>query len=170
MFASCLQLNTTSHSFNKAICNCSIRQADALTTDALEQIREVLRLPRRGRGGWTESAETTRPCADLALALNRVLADGGLQRSEAAALTWGDVKLCPEGTGSLTIQKGKNQPEPQTVAVTPATARALGENLARRRRPRLSGQPEDRRGPSQPVRAAGLGDGFSGHSGRTGMA
>ena len=55
------------------------------------------------------------------------MADGGLRRSEAAALTWGDVEFWPDGTGCLTIQKGKNQPEPQTVAVTEATARALRE-------------------------------------------
>ena len=32
------------------------RQADALTADALARVREVLRLPKRGRGGRMESA------------------------------------------------------------------------------------------------------------------
>ena len=35
------------------------------------------------------------------------------------------MELWAEGTGRLTIQKGKNQVEPDTVAVTAATARAL---------------------------------------------
>ena len=101
-------------------------------------------------------------------------ADGGLRRSEAAALTWGDVEFWPDGTGQITIRKGKNQPDPQTVAVTSATSRALqeikeldptsttsvfgltGEALANRVR--------------AAARAAGLGDGFTGHSGRIGMA
>ena len=86
----------------------------------------------------------------------------------AAALTWGDEELWADGTGRLTIRKGKNQIEPQTVAVTAATARALGEI-----------RPEEP-DPAPPVfgltgealanlvraaaRAAGLGEGFSGES------
>ena len=108
------------------------------------------------------------------LALLATLRDGLLRRSEAAALTWDDVEFWPDGTGRITIRKGKNQPEPQTVAVTGATARALkelkeldptaativfgltGEALANRVR--------------AAARAASLGDGFTGHSGRIGMA
>ena len=101
------------------------RQAGALTADALARVREVLRLPKRGRGGRMESADTARRRAALDLAIIGVLADGGLRRSEAAALTWGDVELWADATGRLTIQKGKNQVEPATVAVTAATARAL---------------------------------------------
>ena len=150
------------------------RQAGALTAAALARVREVLRLPKRGRGGRMESADTARRRAALDLAIIGVLADGGLRRSEAAALAWGDVELWADGTGRLTIQKGKNQAEPATVAVTAATARALrdirsddvdpavpvfgltGETLANRVR--------------AAARAAGLGDGFTGHSGRIGMA
>ena len=148
------------------------RQADALTAEALARVREVLRLPRRGRGGRMESAKTAQRRAALDLAIIGVLADGGLRRSEAAALTWGDVELWPDGTGRITIQKGKNQTQPATVAVTETTARALreiqpgdaepaalvfgltGESLASRVR--------------DAARAAGLGEGFSGHSGRIG--
>ena len=101
------------------------KQAGALTADALARVREVLRLPKRGRGGRMESADTARRRAALDLAIIGVLADGGLRRSEGAALTWGDVELWADGTGRLTIQKGKNQVEPATVAVTAATARAL---------------------------------------------
>ena len=103
------------------------RQTGALTADALTRTREVLRLPRRGRGGRMESAETAHFRAALDLAIIGVLADGGMRRSEAAALSWGDVEFWEDGTGRLTIQKGKNQPEPATVAVTAATARALRE-------------------------------------------
>ena len=98
------------------------RQAGALTADALARVREVLRLPRRGRSGRMESADTARRRAALDLAIIGVLADGGLRRSEAAALTWGDVELWADGTGRLIIRKGKNQVEPATVAVTAATA------------------------------------------------
>ena len=69
------------------------RQAGALTADALARVREVLRLPKRGRGGRMESADTARRRAALDVAIIGVLADGGLRGSEAAALTWGDVEL-----------------------------------------------------------------------------
>ena len=149
-------------------------QADALTNEALARIREILRVPRRGRGGKMETPEGARRRGAMDLAIIGVLAGGGLRRSEAAALTWGDVEFWPDGTGRITIRKGKNQPDPQTVAVTGATARAMqeikgldptattllfgltGEALANRVR--------------AAARAAGLGDGFSGHSGRIGMA
>ena len=84
------------------------------------------------------------------------------------------MDLWNDGTGRVTIQKGKNQAEPQTVAVTAATARALGEI-----RPAdadsgapvfgLTGEALANRVRAT-ARAAGLGDGFSGHGGRIGMA
>ena len=101
------------------------RQAGALTADALARVREGLRLPRRGRGGRMESAETAQRRAALDLAIIGVLADGGLRRSEAADLTWGDVELWPDGTARLTVQKGKNQPElvrPPPYADNPAAS------------------------------------------------
>ena len=150
------------------------KQADALTGPALARIRETARLPRRGRGGRGESAEAAQARGAIDLAIVGVMSDGGLRRSEAAALTWGDVEFWADGTGRITIEKGKNQIEPLTVAVTETTARALREI-----------QPNDA-DPTAPVfgltgealacrirasaRAAGLGDGFSGHSGRIGMA
>ena len=53
------------------------RQAGALTADALARVREVLRLPKRSRGGRMESADTARRRAALNLAIIGVLADGG---------------------------------------------------------------------------------------------
>ena len=79
-----------------------------------------------------------------------------------------------DGTARLTVQKGKNQPDPTIVALTETTARALrgikpagadpaapvfgltGETLPNRVR--------------AAARAAVLGEDFSGHSGRIGMA
>ena len=149
-------------------------QVDALTALALARVRETARLPRRGRGGNLESPETAQARGAVDLAIVGVMSDGGLRRSEAAALTWGAVEYYPDGTARITIQKSKNQPEPATVAVTETTARALREI-----------QPNDA-DPTAPVfgltgealasriravaKAAGLGDGFSGHSGRIGMA
>ena len=84
------------------------------------------------------------------------------------------MELRAEGTGRFSVQRGNNQVEPQLVAVTAATARALREI-----------RPEDA-DPATPVlgltgealansvraagQAAGLGGGFNGHIGRIGMA
>ena len=153
------------------------QQADALTAEALARIRETARLPRRGRGGSMESAAGAQTRGAIDLAIVGTMADGGLRRSEAAALTWDDIEFWPDGTARITIQKGKNQPGPLTVAVTETTARALREI-----------QPDGAEPPVAPVtvfgltgealanrvraaaRAAGLGEGFNGHSGRIGMA
>ena len=149
-------------------------QVDALTALALARIRETACLPRRGRGGRMESATMAQARGAVDLAIIGVMADGGLRHLEAAALTWSDIEIWPDGSARITIRKSKNQTEPATVAVTDTTARALqdiqpdgadtstpvfaltGQTLANRVRAAAS--------------AAGLGEGFSGHSGRIGMA
>ena len=126
------------------------RQADALTADALARVREALRLPRRGRGGRMESAETAQRRAALDLAIIGILADGGLRPSEAADLTWGDVELWADGTGP------SHGPEGQEPGRTANGGGDRGHrpgpegDPARGRRPRSSGVRADRRGPSQP--------------------
>ena len=150
-------------------------QVDALATLALARIRETARLPRRGRSSRTETTAKAQARGAVDLAIVGVMSDGGLRRSEAADLTWGDVAFREDGTARITIRKGKNQVQPLTVAVTETTTNALceiqpntdvdpaasvfgltGETLANRVR--------------AAAKAAGLGDGFRGHSGRIRMA
>ena len=153
-------------------------QVDALTTPALARIRETARLPRRGRGGRMESPEMAQARGAVDLAIVGVIADGGLRRSEAAALTWGDIQFWEDSSARITIQKSKNQVEPATVAVTQATARALREiqQPDGAEHPLSKGLVFDLTGEALANRvrdaasAAGLGDAFSGHSGRIGMA
>ena len=67
------------------------RQAGALTADVLAVIRLTAVQPRkRGRGFETVEQAEERGSFDVALVA--VLSDGGLRRSEAAALIWGDVQ------------------------------------------------------------------------------
>ena len=85
----------------------------------------------------------------------------------------GNVELWADGTARLTVQKGKNQPEPATVAVTAATARALQEIRPDGASPTafvfgLTGEALANRVHAA-ARVASLGDGFTGHSGRIGM-
>ena len=132
--------------------------------------------PREAAADEWSQQTTARRRAALDLAIIGVMADGGLRRSEAASLTWGDVEYYPDGTARITIQKGKNKPEPATVAVavTGTTARALTEIQPNGDDPsqsvfNLTGETLANRVRAA-ARAAGLGDGFSGHSGRIGMA
>ena len=153
------------------------RQAGALTADVLAVIRLTAVQPRkRGRGIETPAQAAVRARFDLALVA--VLSDAGLRRSEAAALTWGDVQRWDDGSGRITVIRSKTDALAQgaVVAITPAAMRAL-EAL----RPMGVASSEKVFGLSESqiarrvkavARAAGLPDweNFSGHSGRVGMA
>ena len=102
------------------------RQAGALTADVLAVIPLTAVQPRpRGRG--LETAEQAAERAKFDLALVAVLSDGGLRRSEAAALTWGDVQRWDDGSGRITVIRSKTDAEAQgaVVAITPAAMHAL---------------------------------------------
>ena len=153
------------------------RQAGALTADVLAVIRLTAVQSRlRGRGIVTPAQAAERARFDLALVA--VLSDGGLRRSEAAALTWGDLQRWDDGSGRITVVRSKTDAEAQgaVVAITPAAMRALdairpmgvggGQKMFG-----LSESQIDRR-VKVIAKAAGLADWefFSGHSGRVGMA
>ena len=153
------------------------RQAGALTADVLAVIRLTAPKPRaRGRG--FETAEQAAERARFDLALVAVLSDGGLRRSEAAALTWGDAQRWDDGSGRITVIRSKTDAEAQgaVVAITPAAMRALdairpaGVGGAMK----VFGLSESQiaRRVKAVAKAAGLADWelFSGHSGRVGMA
>ena len=79
----------------------------------------------RGRGFETVEQAAERGRFDLALVA--VLSDRGLRRSEAAALTWGDVQRWDDGIGPITVIRSKTDVEAAgaVVAVTSAAVRAL---------------------------------------------
>ena len=153
------------------------RQAGALTADVFAVIRLTAVQPRpRGRG--LETAEQAAERARFDLALVAVLSDGGLRRSEASALTWGDVQRWDDGSGRITVIRSKTGVEAAgaVVAITPAAMKALNAI-----RPAGVGGEVKVFGLSESqiarrvkviARAAGLADWefFSGHSGRVGMA
>ena len=153
------------------------RQSGALTADVLAVIRLTAVQPRkRGRGIETPQQAAERGKIDLALVA--VLSDGGLRRSEAAALTWGDVQRWDDGSGRITVVRSKTDAEAQgaVVAITSAAMEALdairpagaaGED-------KVFGLSESQiaRRVKVIAKAAGLENWeyFSGHSGRVGMA
>ena len=153
------------------------RQSGALTADVLAVIRLTAVQPRR-RGRGIETPEQAAERARLDLALVAVLSDAGLRRSEAAALTWGDVQRWDDGSGRITVVRSKTDAEAQgaVVAITPAAMQALDAirpaGVAGDEKVFALSESQIARRVKAIAKAAGLADWefFSGHSGRVGMA
>ena len=150
-------------------------QASALDAAALDAIRSTAMLPRTGRRGVPETPDYAAMRGQVDIALCSLLSDAGLRRSEAAALTWGDVELAVDGSGRITITRSKTDQAGagEVVAVTRPTVQALeairdggGDDDS------VFGMSESTiaRRVKAAAAAAGLGDDFSGHSGRVGLA
>ena len=142
------------------------RQPGALTADVLAVIRLTAPKPRaRGRG--FETAEQAAERARFDLALVAVLSDGGLRRSEAAALTWGDAQRWDDGSGRITVVRSKTDVEAQgaVVAVTPRRHAGAGRHPAGGRWWWAEGV----RAVRVPDRPAGEGGGQGRRSGRLGV-
>ena len=153
------------------------RQAGALTADVLAVIRLTAVQPRK-RGRGIETADQAAERGKFDLALVAVLSDGGLRRSEAAALTWGDVQRWDDGSGRITVVRSKTDVEAEgaVVAITPAAMSALDAirpvGVAGDVKVFKLSESQIARRVKAIARAAGLSDWelFSGHSGRVGMA
>ena len=156
----------------------SQKQARPLDADALAAIRATALNPRRSRGGSLESEETALSRGRLDIALASVMSDAGLRISEAAALRWRDVLDAEDGAGLVYIERSKTDQtgEGAYVVITPDTLLAL-KQLRQDSETwsdndfvfGLSMSQISRRVDST-ARAAGLGEGYSGHSGRVGPA
>ena len=155
------------------------KQARPLTAEALAAVKATARGRRPlGDGKRQESAERASWRGRVDVALLATLRDGLLRRSEAAALTWGDVEFRDNGSALLQLRRSKTDQEAEGVvlyvgreaaqallAIRPATelldrnAKIFGMT-ARHIGNRVKAAAE----------AAGLGEGYTGHSGRLGMA
>ena len=152
------------------------KQAAGLTAASLAAIRATACVPRIGRGGSLETAATAEARGLVDIALISLMRDGMLRRSEAASLTWGDLIEEGDGTGRLTVVRSKTDQEGEGVVlfVSAPTMEAL-----KAMRPvdantddSLFGLSDEQiaRRVSSAAAAAGLGEGFTGHSARVGMA
>ena len=155
------------------------KQARPLTAEALAAVKATARGRRQlGDGKRQESTERAYWWGRVDVALLATLRDGLLRRSEAAALTWGDVEFRDNGSALLQLRRSKTDQEAEGVviyvgreaaqallAIRPAqelldpgtsvfgmTTRHIGNRV------------------KAAAEAAGLGEGFTGHSGRVGMA
>ena len=95
------------------------RQKQALALSENDIINILVSLPRRriGRGGHleSESACEVRAAFDKAVLLTMVQA--GLRRSEAEDLCWDDVTKVEDGSGRVTIRRGKTDQTGQGAVV-----------------------------------------------------
>ena len=104
-------------------------QAQAITADDCAAIIATASQPRRtGRGLESKAVAAARGAVDRAIVA--VLFQGGLRRSEAAALTWGDVQDATAGAGILVhVRRSK------TDLDGTRGGRALSQGRLRRRAP-----------------------------------
>jgi len=151
------------------------RQVPGLTADCLAAIRNTAHLPRSGRTGRTESPEAARRRGAVDVAIAAVMRDALLSRSEAAALVWGGVDFRPDGSARVTVTRSKTDAEPRGLYIDRAAAAALRKIAPEDPEPDArvfglrSGRSISNRIAAM-ARAAGLGDGYTGHSPRVGMA
>ena len=152
------------------------KQAQPLTSTALAAVRATASIPRRTRGGNLETSEAAARRGAMDVAVITVMRDALLRVSEAATLTWGDIQPQPDGSGLLRIRRSK------TDALGEGVLLYLGEEAMRA----LGAIRPESAAPDGPVFglkpagiaariraaavAAGLGDGYTGHSSRVGMA
>ena len=157
----------------------SQKQAKPLDADALAAVRATAFTPRRSRGGSLESEAFALKRGRLDIALASVLSDAGLRVSEAAQLRWRDVLDTETGAGLVYVERSKTDQagEGAYVAITPETLTALKQLR------QDSGVMTDADAPvfglamsqisrrvDSMAKAAGLGDGYTSHSGRVGLA
>ena len=157
------------------------RQAKPLTETALAAVKATAMQPRRhrGRAVRAENAWAARRRGQVDVALLSVLRDGLLRRSEASALRWGDVEVQEDGSARVHVLRSKTDPESEgtflyigsdaasaLVAIMPEGFAVVDPSTP------VFGLSESQIGRrvNAAAKAAGLGDGFTGHSGRIGMA
>ena len=156
------------------------KRAQPLTAEDLEKIRDTACIPRKtDRGMERFSNARRRGLVDIALI--SVMRDALLRRSEAAEILGKHIAPQPDGSGRLTIpwSKTDQQGEGVVLYLGPPTMKALDKI-----RPREL-LPEEDQGEkvvfglkaaaiseriAAAALAAGLGEGYSGHSCRVGMA
>ena len=150
------------------------RQARPLDETALIAIDATACRPR-SYNGRTETPAHAAARGQTDIALCRLVSDAGLRVSETAALVWADVTEWEDGSGSLHIVRSKTDADGNgaDVALTSDTMQALA--AIRNGAPGnanvfgLSAQSICNRIKAA-ARHAGLGEGYSGHSGRVGLA
>ena len=150
------------------------RQAEGLTERRFAAIRATSYLPRKmGMGLESRRIAKVRGLEDIALM--GLMRDGMLRSGEAGEVRWCDLSEEPDGSGRLLIRRSKTDQAGRGEIVF-ASSRTMGDLAAIRDGDQdedfIFGFTTDRISNRIKTAAkyAGLGDGFSGHSPRVGMA
>ena len=143
-------------------------QADPLTADDVAAIMATASLPRRtGRGMESEAAAADRGATDRAIVA--VLFQGGLRRSEAAALRWADVQDAADGRGIVVYVRQSKTDQDGTAADVRYLKNGCAAAL-RQLRARLTVQRSGLRPDGTAQVLGGIEGRITGHSGRVGLA
>ncbi len=105
---------------------CRPRQVAGLTAESVAAICATGHLSRIDALGRKESPEAARHRAQVDCALVRVMRDGLLRRSEAAALTWADIEAAEDGSGRLTLRRSKTDQDGEGAALAAFRATRAG--------------------------------------------
>ena len=152
------------------------KQVAGLTAADLAAIKATALRPRFGAKGRRESEARARWRGLADIALCSVMRDGLLRRSEAAGLTWGDIDRDVDGSGRLFLSRSKTDPTGNgcVLYLSAETMQCLDAMRPPDAAPQASvfgmTPATVRRRIAAAARAAGLGEGYSGHSARIGMA
>ena len=93
------------------------RQARPLTAEAVAAVQVTAKTPRPFGGRGRESAQRASWRARVDVALLATMRDGLLRRSEAAALTWGDVEFRVDSSALITLRRSKTAQEAEGVVL-----------------------------------------------------
>ena len=155
-------------------------RARPLTAEDMEAVRATACIPRQTSGPSPrhESPEAAERRGRMDIAILSLLRDPLIGRSELAELQWGDIECLPDGSGRITVRKWKagRDGEYQVRFISSDTVEdveyirphGMTVDFDARVIDLTPGQIGRRVGKAAQV--AGLGDGYSGHSGRVGMA
>ena len=153
------------------------QQAKAMLDSDVDAIRQSAMLPRRTRGGLTESLEYAQRRGRWDIALVMFMRYAGTRISETVGVTWQDLDIQEDGSGRVTLRLTKtNQSDKGDIVAV--KAEVVDAVLAIKP---VDAQPSDRifklstshvtRRIKQAAKAAGLDhEAYSGHSPRVGMA
>ena len=151
------------------------KQASPLTGEAFEKIRKTACTPRIGKGGHIERPETALKRGGLDIAMIGLMRDGLLRVSEASEVVWSDIEVRPDGSGRLLIRRSKTDVEGRGFVAylsmhTMSHLDEMRDGATDKDRVIALRPNQIGRRIKRAAQQAGLGNGFSGHSCRVGMA
>ena len=151
------------------------KQAEALTEQVWGTILPTLCIPRRNSEGEVESERTAMRRGREDAAIIAVMRDGLLRVKEAQDLRMEDLTVREDGSGRALIRQSKTDPDGEGTVVylsktTMGYLKCFRDGVSEKDGIFELDRNSISRRIKEAARAAGLGDGFSGHSPRVGMA